>query len=93
MATEKEILVALTPYPEHAKLRAVRERHETVCEFLAWLDETKGINLAWREPSNYSFIRFDELVAEFFEIDMNAFEAEKRAMVDRIREQADEEAK
>ncbi|HUV10815.1 MAG TPA: hypothetical protein VMX12_07525 [Acidimicrobiia bacterium] len=71
-------------YPEHAKLRAVADKSQAIGEFLdEWLP-TQGIILAHvdrdgRVPS------IQELLAEFFGIDRDKLEAEKRAMLESLR--------
>jgi hypothetical protein len=78
-----------TAYPEHEKLAAIPEPiRQTVGDFIGWLEE-QGMTLctfdnrreefypAWRSREN--------LMAAFFEIDMDMIEDEKRAMLDAIR--------
>lgn len=72
-------------YPEHDKLRAVNDRSQVVGEFLDWLDG-EGIRLARAtETGLYDWILVREspreLIAKFFEIDLNQIEREKRMML------------
>ena len=69
--------------PEHEKLKEVQPQSQTIGEFIEWLDE-QGIWLA-------SFNRFDrldpindgteKLLARYLEIDLQALEAEKVALL------------
>ena len=80
-------------YPEHNKLRAVQTQSEAIGEFLdvglgrLGLDlyETRnefGDQLRRAVPSHRSI---ESILAEWFEIDLNVLEAEKRAMLDALR--------
>lgn len=89
-------------YPEHQKLSAISDKSQAIGEFLDWLSETKGIELATRHRhtdsccDDDSFIRrcgysqgelkpelvpLRKLLSEFFEIDDEKIETEKRAML------------
>jgi len=77
----------MSDYPEHEKLTKVADKSQAIGEFLEWCSAEKGISLA-----NYSDYRedgmpvpFRPLLAEFFEIDENVLEQEKRAMLDAMR--------
>lgn len=79
----------IDPYPEHTKLRAVKDRSQCVGEFIEWLDE-QGIFLAeyWggRDRTLYrAHESRDSLLARFFEIDRDRLEEEKRAMLEECR--------
>jgi hypothetical protein len=94
-----------TEYPEHEKLRAVREKSQAIGEFLDWLGEEKGLSLVvqhehdgncrgedGRNGCGYrkgdyapSFASTRALLAEFFEIDEERLEREKRAMLAELR--------
>ena len=74
------------PYPEHDKLAKIRDKSQAIGEFLEWLQE-KGIHLG-RYVDDYSThmdtldSQTNDLLAEYFEIDLNVLEDEKRAMLD-----------
>lgn len=73
-------------YPEHEKLNAVKEQSQSIADFLDWLNSEKGIFLAsyGNGDSNWPIpvgIAKDRLLAEFFEIDLDAVESEKREML------------
>lgn len=66
----------MSEYPEHDKLIKVRQEAQAQGEFLDWVCEKEGIQL---ETS----IR--ELLAEYYGVDLAEFEAEKRAMLAKMR--------
>jgi len=72
-------------YPQHDKLHEVKERSQTIGEFMEWLGAEKKLCLAtwandnWMLPAPYDI---QDLLAEFFEIDRNALEAEKLHMLE-----------
>ena len=74
-------------YPEHAKLNAVADKSQAIGEFI----EHAGFILC--EPTGRELIPYapvgksiNELLADYFEIDLKVIEKEKRAMLDLIRE-------
>ena len=74
-------------YPEHEKLHAVREQSQAIGEFLEWVNTEKGWMLGVYEgermyPASYSI---NALLAEFFGIDPDLLEREKRAMLESLR--------
>jgi hypothetical protein len=81
-------------YPEHSKLSAVQRETQAIHSFLEWLGDEKGYFIAeWDKDhpdGNMPFaIRENHttLVAEFYEIDLKAFDNEKRDMIEKIRSQ------
>jgi hypothetical protein len=82
-------LKLLPEYPEHEKLKALNGANQIVGDFIEWFGE-KGWELAKFEEGGDDFVPVlkcrDDLIAEFFEIDQNRLEAEKRGMLNRIRE-------
>lgn len=78
----------MSNYPEHDKLTAVAEQTQAIGEFVEWL-ESKGIFLArYVEGSNYprSVHGFRDLLAEWAGIDQDKLEAEKRQMLNALRD-------
>jgi hypothetical protein len=97
----------LTKYPEHAKLDKVKDKSQTIGEFLEWLSTKRREVAVWAEPkeppyldkdgelkSNENYMpegwyplnySIEKLLAEYFEIDLNKLESEKRQMLDEIR--------
>lgn len=67
-------------YPEHAKLREVKEQSQRCGELLEWLQSEKGWHLPAYSP--------ERLLAEFFGIDYSKLQAEKDAMLEAMRRTA-----
>lgn len=75
-------------YPEHQKLKALGGAREAVQNFLDFLLDETGFELAERTVGDLlvpASIRREELMARFFEIDLHALENEKQAMLEEIR--------
>lgn len=86
---------------EHEKLAAVKEKSQAIGEFIEWLRYEKGLRLAEythrtyfdhhgdeRTLSEELFtvdVNMQELLAEFFEIDLDKLEEEKLQMLKEIR--------
>jgi 2C-methyl-D-erythritol 2,4-cyclodiphosphate synthase len=78
-------------YPEHDKLHAVVDRSQEVGQFLEWMQEQ-----GWHFCKSVKYDEFDEpqlaiqylnitkTLAEYFHIDLDKIEAEKRAMLDEL---------
>jgi hypothetical protein len=82
----------VSDYPEHDKLRAVVDQSQAIGEFLEEFLPSKGIQLCSRMPvdddSDELSLHFypihestRRLLAEFFGIDDDALEREKRTML------------
>ena len=77
-------------YPEHEKLKALGGKNQVVGDFVEWLGE-KGFTICesgcgpGSEIYEPAFKRTEEWIAEFFEIDAEKLENEKRQMLDKIR--------
>lgn len=80
-------------YPEHAKLSAVMETSHAIGEFIDYGLPRMGLVLCekplsrrnqsrWPSPTNRSIQR---ILAEWFEIDLDKIEDEKRAMLASMR--------
>lgn len=89
-----------TTYPEHDKLTALGERRHTVQEFIDWLFDEKRWDLqeyvSTHDPKKpfsresdgeYRTIRLsrEQVMAAFFDIDLNKISDEKQQMLDEIR--------
>jgi hypothetical protein len=80
-------------YPQHEKLQEVAEQSQMCGEFIEWLAQEKGIHLAeWVKYEGFrderlttTFTPLSHLLAEFFDIDPDELEREKRAMLEAIR--------
>ncbi len=85
-------------YPEHEKLAKIKDKSQSIGEFLEWLESEKKVNLCTYEaeytmqdsdgedeiiPEGYYGINQtkEKLLAEFFDIDLNKIEEEKRQML------------
>lgn len=88
-------------YPEHEKLKKVQEKSQAIHEFIKEFLSKKGIMLGkyctyeYETPSGRikekeDFLPWPEdltkLVAEFFNIDLNKIETEKRQMLEECRQ-------
>lgn len=78
-------------YPECEKMMAVKDKSQVIGEFLEWLQYERSITveLCVRNdihdklfPFNFST---EKLLAEFFNIDLNKVEKEKRQILDELR--------
>lgn len=84
---------AVTTYPEHEKMAAVKDRSQAIGEFIEWLNG-QGIVMAQYQPvegySNHVLLptaeRIETVLARYFAIDLRAIEAEKQAMIEAMRE-------
>lgn len=86
--------IEMPPTPEHDKLTAHKAEHEAIVAFLHWLDsdEARFFNVCARERYRGEDRWFPcsdgqraQLIADYFDVDPDALEAEKRAMLDAIR--------
>jgi len=91
----------MTATPEHEKLHKVQEKSQAIGEFLEWLQGEKKYTICeWLETngeideesgdwvhSRYTRImeRVEQLLAEYFDINLDVLESEKRAMLDELR--------
>ena len=66
-------------FPEHEKLKAVSAESQKTGAFLDWL-QSHYAEATWELP------RINQLLAEYYEIDENQLELEKRAMLNEMRE-------
>lgn len=78
-------------YPEHEKLEAIRDQSQIIGEFLEWLS-SQGIHLAkWHshatgwDESVPLFMRIEDILAQYFDIDQNRLEDEKQEILDSLR--------
>lgn len=81
----------MSEYPEHEKLMAVNDQSQAIGEFLDFGLSSMGIVLAevsyeYHEPRLMATSRsIETILAEYFEIDRDALEREKRAILNEIR--------
>ncbi len=85
-----QVTKTLNEYPEHARLLKVKDESQACSEFLEWLSSEKGFHLAKSIPGrarpSYVSYSIQDLLAEFFEIDQDKLEAEKREMLATLRD-------
>lgn len=76
----------MTTYPQHEKLRAIKDETQAAYEFIDWLQD-QGIFLAQHVEGEYSPVgtSMRELLAQWKEIDLDALENEKQQMLVEIR--------
>ena len=88
-------------YPEHEKMRAISEKSQVVGEFIDWLREDGHDICKFEKHTRHSDElgdwtpegwypqrrRIEQLLADFFEIDLDKIEDEKRAMLEQMREE------
>lgn len=65
--------VGRVPTPECARLSDVRSKSQVCGAFLEWLEQEKG----WHLPA----YNMQQLLAEYFDIDLNKVETERRALL------------
>jgi hypothetical protein len=73
----------MTTYPMLERLRAIEDKSHAIGDFLEWL-EGKGVFLAsYYEEAGLSRYRVNiqELLAEFFDIDLDELEKETHARI------------
>jgi hypothetical protein len=77
-------------YPEHAKLSAVKDQSQVVGAFLDWLTGVRMLVLCESTDSfDHPYVpaggSIEKLLAEYFKIDRDKIEVEKRDMLARLR--------
>ena len=78
-------------YPEHEKLQRVVKESQCIGEFLEWLKDTRHFVICEFDDIDDDFMpimqKTEELLAEYFEIDLEKLNEEKQAMLKEIRNQ------
>ena len=88
-------------HPNLDKMLTVKDDSHKLGEFIDWLSSNKGVILAmWgeandenEEPTDYLYpcnIKLERLLAEYFEIDYDAMEKEKKAILEYTQTMYDE---
>jgi len=75
-------------YSEHERLHAVKEQSQRLGEFLDWLGENGYFVCEFAE--NYgeyapTSTRIEQILADYFDVDLDAIEREKREMIAELR--------
>lgn len=73
--------------PECDKLRKVTHKSQIIGEFLAWLQDEKGLVICDLEDNEYLPYgsSINQMLADYFEINLDKVEREKQAILDGIR--------
>ena len=83
----------MSSFPEHDKLDGIRDKTQFMGEFLSWLTSERGYVLceSYQNPED-NYVRYlpahynlTELLAGFFEIDLNKLEEEKLQILAKMR--------
>jgi hypothetical protein len=75
-------------YPEHERLKAIKDKSQAIGEFLEWLDSHPSITLCDIDSNHDYFpthVTNNTLLAEYFGIDLAKLENEKQLMLDEFR--------
>jgi hypothetical protein len=75
--------------PEHDKLHEVKDKSQAIGEFLEWLgSEKRGVVCQYVDDSDYPVPmphNIQEILAEYFDIDLDKIEQEKQQMLVKLR--------
>ena len=78
-------------YPECEKMAAVKDESQAIGSFLEWLQHERSITVELCVRHDISdklmpyWINIEQLLAEYFEIDLDKVEKEQRHMLDELR--------
>lgn len=81
----------MSEYPEHDRLKLISDKSQTIGAFLEWLNSESGLEICTLIEGQIddrfapAGISIEKLLAQYFEIDLDKIEKEKRAMLDSIR--------
>jgi hypothetical protein len=88
----KAPIEAVRIYAEHERLALVSEKSQAIGEFLDWLQQDRKLVLAeWVKRPHLDeklipfYLPVQKLLAEYFEIDLDKLEHEKREMLAELR--------
>lgn len=78
----------MSDYPEHEKLKKVHDESQAIGAFLDWLSENGHVICNLNEYDEYFpwYKSIEQILALYFDIDLNVLEQEKRDMLDSWRE-------
>ena len=79
----------MSDYPEHDKMNAVKEESQAIGEFLTWA-EGEGMILYHQFARVPVMKSTNQLLADYYGIDLDEVNAEKRRMIQEIREKDSE---
>ena len=82
--------MALPKDLEVERMLKIKDKSQAIGEFLDWLSEEKSIELAYWVGNDLcpSHVPYEQLLAEFFDIDLNAAENERRSLLAQLRKAA-----
>ena len=76
--------------PESEKLLAIKDKSQIIGEFLDWLRSEQEVTLCTLDESEDQFypvfVSIEDLLAEYFGIDLQKVEQEKVALLEALRE-------
>jgi hypothetical protein len=78
--------------PECEKLAAVSEESNKIGEFLEWLDSQQVTLCKWHnglemyQPHPFESLSINQLLAQYYDIDLDKVEDERRVLLEWIRE-------
>jgi hypothetical protein len=75
-------------YPECEKLAQVAVKHGAIYEFIKWLNEIKKIHLCKYGERDLLWpitTSTEKLLAEYFELDLNKIEQERKQILENMR--------
>jgi hypothetical protein len=78
----------MSSYPEHDKLERICDKSQSIGEFLEWVGDTHRLTLTRVDIDGRQWppdCSTTQLLAEFYEIDLDKLEREKREMLDALR--------
>ena len=74
----------VTRYPNYTKIKEVSSTSQEIGRFIRWLAEVKGITMAIHAGPHHMVPSGDKLVdllAEFYDIDLEAVEIERKQII------------
>jgi len=78
-------------YPEHEKMSQITDRSHTISEFLEWLESRRILlceaadERSWDSTYIPIVLNVEQLLAEYFEIDLDKINNEKDEMLKEVR--------
>lgn len=79
----------MSEYPEHQKMRAVREQSQFIGQFIDWLQNETDLRICSYADDDGGYylahISTEKLLAQYLEIDLKRLEEEKCEMVAEMR--------
>lgn len=77
-------------YEEHEKMKLIKNESQILGEFLSWLKDEREPNIILCEYDTYDQCsecrkNIEQILAEYFKIDLNKIEKEKQQMIEGLR--------